>query len=321
MVSTLSSNHKTSDTRPTKVVVAAAAVEEENERVTPSKSSKRQPRKKTRSSKEGLKSKNTGIGLSIDLSDESTKQNKKIVFDDTIGDDDEKILDETTKGTVEQSDQVQIGVTVNDKDDDDDAVEEVKGCTARDEIIQQIETEVKVAGKAKKKAKKRKEKKEEKVENDDDEDDDDLDDDFFEELETIKAEEQAKKELESKKQKKGKHTTFVFRENNKAKKLSTPKSVGHNIQVVVLADQLETISDDPFTSVPTSSLTKEALVLSRSDLKDGADQGGKRKRKAPNRPDTTWKRSRKMNLLATPKSRFNRQGARARPAANFVTKS
>lgn len=295
--------------------------------------SKRSSRKKKQS--EGLKSKNTGVGLSISIDDQSSaKKNKKIVFDDDDeeqGDTQQKKLEQPTKDIhaleVEEDDEPETMGNDNaeeKEDENDDAVEEVKGSKAREEILHQIEAEEKGAVKTKTKRKRKERVKEAKDEKDDD-DDDDLDDDFFAKLETVKAEENRKKAETKKKKKKGKHTTFVFDEHDQAKSgKAAPKKVGHDIQVVVLPDQESTalFDDDAIAAVPTdAALSKEALLYSRSQLDDGCDAPGKRKRNAPVRPDTSWKRSRKMNLLATPKSRFNRRGGKGCPAANFATSS
>ncbi len=291
----------------------------------PTPTAKRQSGK-TRS-KEVLKSKTTGVGISITIHDDAAKENKKIVFYD----DEDVAYQPTTQEPIDESDKDGYDPATNKAgqdsptdidDDNDDAVEEVKGSAARQEILQQLEAEVKGASKSKKK-KKRKDPTKGDAEKDDD-NDDDLDDQFFAKLETIKAEEEEKKKTESKKKKKGKHTTFVFGEDGNGKKVgdsSAPKKVGHNIQVVVLAEHEDAIANDPFTAIPSTALTKEALLFSGSDLKDGTDRGGKRKRNASNLPDTSWKRSRKMNLVITPKSRFNRRGGRGCPAANFATKN
>lgn len=299
---------------------ATTKEEESPSSPTPTKRSGRKKRQK-----EELKSKNTGVGLSIAINnDESAKKNKKIIFDEDVPID-EGDLEETAgidKKDQEKEGDDEVEVTASkeeEEEDEDDAVEEVKGSAAREEILQQLEAEEKGALKTKK----RKKRKDRATEVPDD-DDDDLDDDFFAQLETAKAEEQTKKESETKKKKKGKHTTFVFGENDKGGRAdpSAPKKVGHNIQVVVLPDEEETFMEDAITAVPATALSEEALLYSRSSLQDGADKkAGKRKKNAPVLPDTSWKRSRKMSLVMTPTSRFNRRGGRGRPAANFASNS
>jgi hypothetical protein len=277
---------------------------------TPPSAMRRSRRNQTQ---EELQSKNTGVGLSIDINGSSKKKNKKIVFDE-----DEVITDEPHLERHVQGESSELSIDgPTEHDDVDDEVEEVKGSSAREEILNQLEAEEKGALKAKKKKKR----KERRTVKDSDDEGEDFDDDFFAQLETVKADEEEKKKLESKK-KKGKHTTFVVEENDQASAiLAHPKKVGHNIQVVVLPEPEEMTMDDGIFGLPTSELSTAALLYSRSILKDGTDMGAKRKRGSPSLPDTSWKRSRKMNLIMTTKSRFNRRGGRGRPAANFVSKA
>lgn len=284
----------------------------------PTRSSSRRQRKK-----EDLKSKLTGLGLSIDIDKSPENKNKKIVFDDDLEDvetaEKETDLNEVTDEDRKVNNSAETSDSATKDDDLDDMVEEVKGSSAREEILQQLEAEEK--GKIKAKAKrKRKERQKPQVEEPDE--GEDFDDAFFEQLEVAKSTEREKEKLESRKEK-GKHTTFVFDESDKAssKQAMQAKQVGHNIQVVVLPEQDSVDIEDAITAVPTSAWTEEALLYSRSSLTDGADRGGKkRKRNSPVLPDTSWSRSRKMNLITTPKARENRRAGRGRPAANFVTK-
>jgi hypothetical protein len=258
-----------------------------------------------------IQSKNTGLGISIEISGSSKQQSKKIVFDEdeiVTADDPEKVH------ALDAPQGVEKGAPSD--DDVDDAVEEVKGSSAREEVLHQLQLEEKGAVKTKK-TKKRKERRNAKEK---DPGDDDLDDDFFAQLETVRAEEEQKKMLASRR-KKSKHTTFVFDEINQSPTgISQPISMGHNIQVVVLPELEEMETDDVITAQPLSSLPAEALLYARCSLPDGSDKGGKRKRGSPNLPDTSWKRSRKMNLILSSKARFHRVGGRGLPAANFATK-
>jgi len=292
----------------------------------PTTTSKRQNPKKQQ--QEALQIKNTGIGLSIDINKASETRNKKIVFDDDEVITQENPMDSQT--VLERPKGINKGGHSSEDDDDldDDMVEEVKGSSARDEILQQFKVEEKGALKVKKQ-KKRKDRRTAKEEDaDEGDDDDDFDDDFFAQLETVKAEEEEdRKRLASKQKKKGKHTTFTFDDADHANPTFTqPKKVGHNIQVVVLPDVEETEIDDAMiTTLPSSTLSQDALLYSRSFLPDGKDKGGKRKRNSPILPDTSWKRSRKMNvILSSTKGRSRRKTGRkgtGRPAPNFVTKA
>ena len=262
--------------------------------------------------------KNTGVGISIDIgiaSESSNEQNHKKPNKKTIFGEDE--LPEETDVVKEPLPLTAAtpATEADDDDDDNDAVEEVKGSSAREEILHQLDAEEKGALKPKK-AKKRKDRT--KVKSDTKKEGEEFDDEFFAELEAVKAVAEEEKKRLASKTKKGKHTTFVVDENEETSAtFSQPKKVGHNIQVVVLED---VEMDDAITAVPTSALSADALLYSRSFIPDGSDKkGGKRKRNSPTLPDTSWKRSRKMNLIVSAKGRFNggRKG-RGRPAANFV---
>ena len=281
------------------------------EEVVATKKTPRSNRKKKQ--KAVLKSKNTGVGLSISIGESAKSQgNKKIVFDE----DNLPEIEADDIDTEDANDQTQsTGPTKPDTedDDDDDAIEEVKGSAAREEIIEQLKSEEKLSLKTKKK-RKRKERKVEKVE----EEDEDLDDDFFAELEAVRAEEAAERAAIKAKKPKGKHTTFVFQESEQGQAdESAPQKKSHGIQVVVLPEE-GTVADSAITAIPAEELSETAILFSRGGLLDGADRGKKRKNKtAPKRADTSWKRSRKVGLLAG--GRFRPRGGHGRPAANFVT--
>lgn len=267
--------------------------------------------------KEELKSKNTGLGISISI-DETPAKGNKIVFDEENLPEVEVQVEEG-EGTQElpDTDTNKQSTEKIENDEDDDAVEEVKGSAAREEILEQLKTEEKQSLKAKKKKKrKERQKAEEKVEDDEE----DFDEDFFAELEAVREAQDATRKA---KQPKGQHTTFVFPENERdghAEDPSAPRRVEHNIQVVVLPEDGDTVVDNAITAIPHEDLSQAAIMFSRGQLVDGADKGKKRKSKTtPKRADSSWKRSRKMGLLAGSSARFHRMGGRGRPAANFVT--
>eukprot|EP00980_Cylindrotheca_fusiformis_P015064 scaffold4157_cov136-Cylindrotheca_fusiformis.AAC.14 len=261
--------------------------------------SKKSPSKKTRRQKlnEELKSKATGVGLKISV--DTTPKNNKIVFDD--------VVDEPEPPVEKQE---VIANDEYDEDEEDDAVEEVKGQAAREEILEQLDTEAKYSVHSKKKRKKKEKPKEVKEE---EEEEEEFDDAFFAELEAARAEE--KKQLEDKKPK-GKHTAFVVAQSDQGIS-ERPREVDENIQVVVLKDSAQDSTVSAITAVPTNALTQNALLYSRNRLVSGSDGvarsalGKKRKWQ----PDNTWKRSKKMKNLV----RVNRKGGRLAPA-NFAKK-
>ena len=262
------------------------------------------PREKRRQQRESLKAKNTGTGLSISTGKGSnnTPKNKKIVFDDDLvleqdNEVDEAVETNITETTTKQDDDEHSD---DDDDDDDDAVEEVKGDTARSQILEQMESErTEALRTTAKKKKKRKERPSKKVvdDEDDDDDNDEFDEDFFAQVDTVMEEEKKKAKLEHVKPQ-GKHTTFVFDEEEQpSATLDNPQDVDHNIQVVVLNEPESTAQLLPIMK----PISKEALLFSRNSISSGPDNtpvgsfnGKKRQRKdAP-----TWKRSKKMKSLA-----------------------
>ena len=183
--------------------------------------------------------------------------------------------------------------------------------------MEQLESEEKQSLRSKKKRKKRERKSRD--EEDDSDEEEDFDEDFFAQLEAAKAQEKQKLE---KKRGKGKHTAFVFAQDGDTID-ERPRKADHNIQVVVLKDPSEgSGTANAITAVPTNALSNDALIYSRNQLINGSDgvARGATGQKRKWQPDTTWKRSKKMNHLAASRSRGNRRKGRGMAAANFVLK-
>lgn len=282
--------------------------EKEEKEELPKSSAQKKTKKQQRT--EELKSKNTGVGLKISI-DSASSNKKKTVFDDDEIPEMEEDKEQVAEPTLEDDD-------ASDDDDDDDAVEEVQGQAAREKVLEQIKAEEEQAVRPKKKKKRKERKEEEKA--DEEEDEEDFDENFFMQLDTVRAAQEEK----AKQKPKGKHTTFVFQQQEGQNKRSE-KVVDHNIQVVVLKANAEDqdTTENAILTVPTNALSKEALLYSRSQLVDGSDArspdgttGDKRKRQQ----ETTWKRSRKMNHLTLARARVNRRGGKGRAAPNFAKK-
>ena len=263
----------------------------------PGKNSKKKQTAKARKQqkKEAMKSKATGVGLKISI-DASPKNKKKIVFGDDGDVEDEPVEEEREPENDDKEEDSEKS-----DDDDDDTVEEVTGSKAREEIMEQLNVEEKLATKSKKKRKKRERKQ---ADDDEGESDDDFDKDFFAELEAAKAEEQ--KELATTKRL-GKHTTFVV-SHDEDDVDDTPREVDDNIQVVVLKNPLQDSTANAIAAVPTNKLSQQATLFARGCLSNGSDgvargaTGKKRKWQV----DNTWKRSKKMKNMV----RVNRGGSR-----------
>jgi hypothetical protein len=283
--------------------VEEATAKEEPQSVNGEASHKRSTRSTTtarRKRGEELRSKSTGVGISV----VSEPVNKKIVFDeeilvantDTKDDEPNKSNEEENDGSVESN-------------DDDDAVEEVKGSAAKDLAEKQRERErITARGSLSKKSRKRKDKTENEIA-------EEFDDDFFKQL-GEEREEERKQRKKSKKPSEpaGRHTAFVLSGDEDGVGSSvTPKVAEHNIEVVVLGTKDAYASDDRNTSSTGRSLLLEAnneppsetvlMYSRRSLLADGseppsqkqlqkAQKAGHKTAQAP-----TWKRSKKITRI------------------------
>mmetsp|Transcript_92148 Transcript_92148/g.137961 ORF Transcript_92148/g.137961 Transcript_92148/m.137961 type:complete len:306 (+) Transcript_92148:43-960(+) len=269
---------------------------------TPKSSAKKSKKKQV---KEELKSKNTGVGLKIDISAPDEAKNKKIVFDEDVALAEEDDIPEIQDNAPPDEHEADEEGHADDSDDaDDDAVEEVQGNSAREAMLEKMKEEEKFALRSKKKKKRKERTKENEDEDKDNQteskdkeenDIDEFDDDFFVQLANAKEQEMQEK---SKSQRKGKRTTFVF-ENEGENDVSAPRRLDHNIQVVVLNNPVEDNTSNAIAAVPVNALSKEALIYSRGSLANGSDvDGPARKKRKGGKREVPWRRSKKMNLLA-----------------------
>jgi hypothetical protein len=174
-----------------------------------------------------------------------------------------------------------------------------------------------------------------------------LDEDFFAQLDVVRKEEdEERKELEmiaARAAAKGKHTTFVFSQNNTDNDTimnSEPVQIDDTIQVVVLKNQstnsnATTISGSSSFTATTSSISKTALLYSRNLLIDGTDTNHSSSANDNNRSGTRqtsnnnikkrknnrsgeeikpWKRAKKQPSLGSSRMK------KGRPAAFFRKK-
>mmetsp|Transcript_9820 Transcript_9820/g.19338 ORF Transcript_9820/g.19338 Transcript_9820/m.19338 type:complete len:340 (-) Transcript_9820:37-1056(-) len=332
---------------------------------------------KKRQAKKAAQAKLSGFAVSTD----DAPKNKKIVFDDSDGDedsvdevgdrgDDDNVpqdgigilnAEEDGSGGIDGNDdgsQSEDGaheatsgnVEEHDDDEDDDAVEEVKGSKAREATKKLRDQERKVAkenAKAQTKKKRNKTTQDEKnnkegqVEDgneisdgsDAEEEDEEgkiFDDDFFKQVDSERAEHLLKSKEERKKQKSelkmrlGRHTTFVVEDEYKM--IDAPKSMNQNIDVIALgggkngdSDEVDndgTDDDEERQIIISASLgtapSKSAIVFARGKLVSGTSKERScPSRKRKSKNEETWKRSRRMN--AKPRPGF--------AAAMFVRKS
>mmetsp|Transcript_7556 Transcript_7556/g.13281 ORF Transcript_7556/g.13281 Transcript_7556/m.13281 type:complete len:367 (-) Transcript_7556:56-1156(-) len=302
-------------------------------RTSSSSSSAKKEKKKSRrqQEKEELKSKNTGVGLKIAVDKSGASSNaKKIVFDD------DNLPPVETERNEDVSDNENNPATEGkaEEEDDDDAVEEVTGQTAREEAIDQLKSEEKQSLKATKKKKKRKDRKskgDKLAEKKDDEVE--LDDEFFSQLETVRQEEaEQRKEAEKAKARaaaKGKHTTFVFSQDDEVQPNFAVK-VGGNIEVVVLKDASSSFASDGGVMATPTAISEEALLYSRSRLTDGSDcndigskntNSGRNSHKRSRGTGETvpWKRARNHATMVN--ARSNRRNGKGKPAVFFTRKT
>jgi len=276
--------------------------------------------------------------LSGGISSESPK-NKKIVFgeDDDVDapiDDiqhDKEVEVNVDGSTVDAGVDTNNDVTTDKPDIDDDAVEEVKGSSAR-ESTQRLRDEERKVAKESTVSKKRRKKKndisiEEKVEDnessddsEEDEDDEDmLTDSFFEMVDSERATliKLAKKEKKEKKiqQKKrlGKHTTFVVEDEYKMGGDTPHRTDQTNIEVVPIGGGSGADSNNETSSNTTSvdeerqliisatlgsKPSKSATLFARGSLTCGVSkERGSDSRKRKSKNEETWKRSKKLKRL------------------------
>ena len=303
--------------------------------------------------KKAAKAKLSGFAIPKD----DTPKNNKIVFGDSDDNEDDYVSenegiegidaeDDVDEGAVSDNDDDNSNCEENDDDDvdyDDDAVEEVKGSSARESTQKLRDAERKIAketatARLKKKRKKRTDdgkKADVKVQEesdgdnesvdsdaDDDEDDDELlTDDFFKMVDSERADhltkikrDKKKKKLEQKKQL-GKHTTFVVEDDYKM--IHVPKKMNQNIEVVAIGggEKNEDGDDDVDINIDSerqllisatlgSAPSKAAVLFARGSLSSGmSKERSCESRKRKSKNEETWKRSRKMNSF----------GAGARP--------
>jgi len=297
-----------------------------------SSSAKKEKKKSSRQQeKEELKSKNTGVGLKIAVDKSGASSNaKKIVFDD------DNLPPVETERNEDVSDNENNPATEGkaEEEDDDDAVEEVTGQTAREEAIDQLKSEEKQSLKATKKKKKRKDRKSKGDKLAEEKDDEvELDDEFFSQLETVRQEEaEQRKEAEKAKARaaaKGKHTTFVFSQDDEVQPNFAVK-VGGNIEVVVLKDASSSFASDGGVMATPTAISEEALLYSRSRLTDGSDcndigskntNSGRNSHKRSRGTGETvpWKRARNHATMVN--ARSNRRNGKGKPAVFFTRKT
>mmetsp|Transcript_11576 Transcript_11576/g.16217 ORF Transcript_11576/g.16217 Transcript_11576/m.16217 type:complete len:311 (+) Transcript_11576:154-1086(+) len=278
----------------------------EEEEVSSSKSSKKVAKGKQaarelrRKTKEDLRSRTMGLGLSISSQPEESNASKHVVFeDDEIFEDTEESIDEHAGND--------DGPEDHDASDDDDAVEEVKSNIARDQVLKQraMERETATISKLKTKPKKRNKATEEKKMEEVDADDE-FDENFFAQVdyEMASTRQQRKKSRINGDVPKGRHTTFMSAHDEAP---AEPVQGNDNIELVVLGDNEE---DNPEKSdyqermrIVESKLGTEpsetAKVFSRNALLNGSDGSGqarksKSKKATKANQQTGWKRSKKI---------------------------
>ena len=251
----------------------------------PASSSNRSERASARASRKkrggDLRSKSVGLVGKIDTEQTS---GRKITFGDDFAADEESKEEENEE---------------EEEEDDDDQVEEVTASVAKEQAMEQLQQERKTAIKTQKLDTKRKRKIVEKQE-------EEMDEDFFATLDA-ELDQERKEKRQVKITPKGKHTTFVSKDETDA-----AVEGEHNIEVVVLGSQAAV------AAASGSKPSEAALVFSRSELLDGIStikKSGTSKKKPPK--TVGWKRSNKMSRVLTA-SKKERRGT---PAAHFVIKA
>lgn len=250
----------------------------------------------TRSSaKKAAKAKLSGFVADVEV------KNKKIVFDeneDIDGADSDAEADDAQPNAEDDS-AGQPTAAID--SDEEDAVEEIRGSTAR-EATQKVRDAERESAKETTVKKKRK-KKEAKVDPSDnaveEEAPEEFSDDFFKELDSERADKQQlmRQHKKQKKQKQlGKHTTFVVEDEHNLMNVS--KKYGHNIEVIALGSG-QTDEDDEdeeerriLLSATLGSTSTASTSFARGNLVGGASRERScDSRKRGTKDDDTWKRS------------------------------
>jgi len=274
---------------------------------------RRNSREMQRQRREEIKSRNTGVGLSI-----STKATgKKIVFEDN-GFSDEKVDDEQDAADAETGKAHDAEEGSDNDSDEDDAIEEVKSSIACDKAMEQLakERETSKVQKLQSRSKKRKAKTAAAT---DKEEEEDFDETFFEKVDSAMAEQQKQKKIAKESVPAGRHTTFLSTEEEMN---SCPIQTDHNIELVVLGDT----DKGPVSSAVLQNTEDKAgmepseasHLFARGRLASGKDQAKRKGTKKKKQNDIGWKQSKKMNVLASGRKVRQRKGC---AAANFVLKS
>mmetsp|Transcript_18020 Transcript_18020/g.43295 ORF Transcript_18020/g.43295 Transcript_18020/m.43295 type:complete len:304 (-) Transcript_18020:1637-2548(-) len=285
-------------------------------------------RKSTRVAKQAAKARLSGA-ISSD-----SPQNKKIVFGnndagDSFDDDIQIKNDDNEEGENDgRPGRGNIGKDDNDKsesdgDDDDDAVEEVKGGAAR-ELTQRLRDAERKVAKESIPKKKRKKTNDDAIhkadaennescesESDDEEEEDLLTDDFFKMVDTERKDQLQRAKQEKKQQKlqqkkrMGKHTTFVVEDEYKTS--DTPYKMNQNIEVIALgggkstAESTNNLDDEHQLLISAklgSAPSKAAMAFARGSMPRGVSkERSSNSRKRKSKDEETWKRSRKLNRL------------------------
>jgi hypothetical protein len=224
-------------------------------------------------------------------------QNKKIVFDE----------DDVHESDVDANNDADVDNAVDNtalpaaESDEDDAVEEVKGSTARESTQKVREVERQIAKETTSK-KKRKKKESARVEEDEqDAPPEEFSDDFFKVLDEERADKQQLAKQQKKQQKLekkilGKHTTFVVEDENNL--MDAPKKFGQNIEVIALGSG-QTDEDDQdeedrrnLLSATLGSTSAASTLFARGQLTGGASMTRScESRKRGTKDDEAWKRS------------------------------
>jgi|UniRef100_A0A8J9THV3 hypothetical protein len=284
------------------------------------------PREVRRKRREELRSKSTGVGLSIDAND-SKIVNRKIVFgdlDDELPDSVEKPVEVSVALEPSKNASAVVAATHDEKDaeSDDNKVEEMKSNVAKAIEIEERNRERATARHAAAVQKPKRKRRKEVSQVHASDNSENFDESFFAELDEKREEDRQSRKKAKEELPKGRHITFVVSgDEPEARK---PYPAAHNIEVVVLNDNDSGLKS-PIPDSPTKSESGTLLLYSRSVLADGSDGISAKqlqKAKKSGRKDAGnihWKRSRKMNRLLVPGARS--QKARlmgGRPAAHFV---
>ena len=255
------------------------------------------PRSRRRQTRGVLRSQSTGVGISIHPTTKDTTQPKKIVFDEEGN---APLEHEQAMAVVTEPVRTWNANGSENDNDDDAAVEEIKGSDAKTQMQEQRTIERSTARESTALRGGQKRKRKPKIASKEN-DETMMDEDFFQQLDAEMEQDKKKESSQdnSKKKPQGKLITFVAKDEALQNRVPIQKE--HNLQIVVLNDDnvKQAAPPAPLVGAPPST------AYSRFHVNNGMDEPSAKQlqkaKKTGRKTEETWTRSNKVTqkLLGT----------------------